>query len=70
MEQEDGSFTLGEELLARIEIDNILAEKHEELYAEDEKYDNKDVHTDVTELGVGFGERVGITLAMKLHITR
>ena len=63
MEQEDGSLTWEEEVLAHIEIDNILAEKHEELYAKDEKNDSKDVQTDVTELGVGFGERVGITLA-------
>ena len=65
MEQEDGSFTLGEELLARIEIDNILAEKHEELYAEEELNDSKDIQK-----GVGIGERVGITLANETAITR
>ena len=65
MELEDGSFTWGEEVLAHMEIDTILAEKHDELYAEDERKDSKDIQTDVTELGVGIGERVGIKLAIE-----
>ena len=63
MELEDGSFTWGEEVLAHMEIDTILAERQDEHYAEEELNNMKDIQKNVTKLGVGIGERVGTNLA-------
>jgi hypothetical protein len=65
MEQEDGHFAWGEEVLAHMEIDNILMEKATEPSTADEKAKDKDCDIRIPDngLGVGLDDGLGNGLA-------
>ena len=65
MEQEDGHFAWGEEVLAHMEIDNILMEKATEPSTADEKAKDKDCDIRIPDngLGVGLDDGLGNVLA-------
>ena len=63
MEQDDGHFAWGEEYLAHMEIDEILMEKHGELYTEKRAGTDKDANVIGYEFGSSNGLCIGNNLA-------